>query len=176
MSDERRWEPLAMADFFVLGMVGTCQAFALGVCVHLIRWRKWPPYVTKNVDMVIIMTFAGFAWTFATAVETGLIKRSEGDFLANCYFEPADAAPTFPTSTLQDPGAATVDCRPHTPAAVHPGPRTVLLRSNCQLLQHLEGRDAGGVGHGRCRILRYIMPLACVCPSAEGCPETVQRI
>ncbi|CAM9372968.1 unnamed protein product [Ectocarpus fasciculatus] len=87
MSDERRWEPLAMADFFVLGMVGTCQAFALGVCVHLIRWRKWPPYVTKNVDMVIIMTFAGFAWTFATAVETGLIKRSEGDFLANCYFE-----------------------------------------------------------------------------------------
>ncbi|CAN0228913.1 unnamed protein product, partial [Ectocarpus fasciculatus] len=32
-------------------------------------------------------TFAGFAWTFATAVTTGLIQRSEGDFLAHCYFE-----------------------------------------------------------------------------------------
>ncbi|CAN0106221.1 unnamed protein product [Ectocarpus fasciculatus] len=89
MSDEQPepWEPLTMADFLILGMVGTCQAFALGVCIHLIRWRKWPPYVTKNVDIVIIMTFAGFAWTFATAASSGLFQRSKGDFLANCYFE-----------------------------------------------------------------------------------------
>ncbi|CAN0088475.1 unnamed protein product [Ectocarpus sp. 12 AP-2014] len=87
MSDEEPWEPLTFADYVMLGMVGTFQAFALGVCIHLIRWRKWPPYVTKNVDIVIIMTLAGFAWTFASALETGLIERNEGDFLANCYFE-----------------------------------------------------------------------------------------
>ncbi|CAM9864575.1 unnamed protein product [Ectocarpus sp. 6 AP-2014] len=87
MSDEEPWEPLTFVDYAMLGMVGAFQAFALGVCIHLIRWRKWPPYVTKNVDIVIIMTLAGFAWTFASALETGIIERSEGDFLANCYFE-----------------------------------------------------------------------------------------
>ncbi|CBJ31524.1 similar to regulator of G-protein signaling 16 [Ectocarpus siliculosus] len=87
MSDEEPWEPLTFVDYVMLGMVGAFQAFALGVCIHLIRWRKWPPYVTKNVDIVIIMTLAGFAWTFASALETGIIERSEGDFLANCYFE-----------------------------------------------------------------------------------------
>ncbi|CAN0019425.1 unnamed protein product [Ectocarpus sp. 12 AP-2014] len=55
MSDEEPWEPLTMADYLMLGIVGTFQAFALGVCIHLFRWRKWPPYVTKNVDIVIIM-------------------------------------------------------------------------------------------------------------------------
>ncbi|CAM9864306.1 unnamed protein product [Ectocarpus sp. 6 AP-2014] len=55
MSDEEPWEPLGMADYLMLGIVGTFQAFALGVCIHLFRWRKWPPYVTKNVDIVIIM-------------------------------------------------------------------------------------------------------------------------
>ncbi|CAM9296984.1 unnamed protein product, partial [Ectocarpus sp. 8 AP-2014] len=100
MSDEEPWEPLTMADYLMLGIVGTFQAFALGVCIHLFRWRKWPPYVTKNVDIVIVMvecsevagfhagiqrtsiyphlvlvTFAGFAWTFAGALENGLIRR-----------------------------------------------------------------------------------------------------
>ncbi|CAM9832099.1 unnamed protein product [Ectocarpus sp. 12 AP-2014] len=87
MSDEEPWEPLTMADYPMLGIVGTFQAFALGVCIHLFRWRKWPPYVTKNVDIVIIMTFAGFAWTFAGALENGLIRRSEGDILAKCPLE-----------------------------------------------------------------------------------------
>ncbi|CAM9864710.1 unnamed protein product [Ectocarpus sp. 6 AP-2014] len=97
MPDEEPWEPLAFVDYLMLGIVCTFQAFALGVCIHLIRWRKWPPYVTKNVDIVIIMTFAGFAWTFAAAVGHGIIQRSEDDFLANCYFESTDAVPTCPT-------------------------------------------------------------------------------
>ncbi|CAM9705339.1 unnamed protein product [Ectocarpus fasciculatus] len=87
MSDEEAWEPLTMVDYLMLGIVGTFQAFALGVCVHLFVWRKWPPYVTKNVEIVIIMTLAGFAWTFAGALENGLIRRSEGDILAKCYLE-----------------------------------------------------------------------------------------
>ncbi|CAM9736692.1 unnamed protein product, partial [Ectocarpus sp. 8 AP-2014] len=69
MSDEELWEPLTMVDYLMLGIVGTFQALALGVCVHLFLWRNWPPYVTKNVDIVIIMTFAGFAWTFANALD-----------------------------------------------------------------------------------------------------------
>lgn len=55
MSDEEVWEPLTMVDYIMLGFVGTAQAFALGVCVHLLSWRNWPPYVTKNVDIVIVM-------------------------------------------------------------------------------------------------------------------------
>ncbi|CAM9451135.1 unnamed protein product, partial [Ectocarpus sp. 4 AP-2014] len=87
MSDEEPWEPLTFVDYLMLGMVGTFQAVALGMCIHLIRWRKWPPYVTKNVDIVIIMTLAGFAWTFASALQSGLIPRNEGDFLAICYID-----------------------------------------------------------------------------------------
>ncbi|CBJ31531.1 signal transducer, putative [Ectocarpus siliculosus] len=87
MSDEEVWEPLTMVDYIMLGFVGTVQAFALGVCVHLLCWRNWPPYVTKNVDIVIIMTFGGFGWTIAGALDNGLIRRSEGDILAKCYLE-----------------------------------------------------------------------------------------
>ncbi|CBJ31530.1 hypothetical protein Esi_0262_0022 [Ectocarpus siliculosus] len=87
MSDEEVWEPLTMVDYTMLGFVGTVQAFALGVCVHLLIWRNWPPYVTKNVDIVIVMTFAGFAWTIAGALENGLIRRTEGDILAKCPLE-----------------------------------------------------------------------------------------
>ncbi len=32
-------------------------------------------------------TLAGFAWTFAKALETGLIRRSQSDLLACCYLE-----------------------------------------------------------------------------------------
>ncbi|CAB1105051.1 unnamed protein product [Ectocarpus sp. CCAP 1310/34] len=55
MSDKEVWEPLAMVDYIMLGFVGTVQTFALGVCIHLLSWRHWPPYVTKNVDIVIVM-------------------------------------------------------------------------------------------------------------------------
>lgn len=54
MSVNQPWEPLGMLDYFVLGMVSTFQLVALGVCVHLVKCRKWPPYLTKNVDVVII--------------------------------------------------------------------------------------------------------------------------
>lgn len=27
---------------------------SLVMCVHLFRWRNWPPYVTKSVNLVII--------------------------------------------------------------------------------------------------------------------------
>lgn len=55
MLNAEPWEPLTMVDYLMLGIVGTFQALALGVCVHLFVWRNWPPYVTKNVDIVIIM-------------------------------------------------------------------------------------------------------------------------
>ncbi|CAM9384392.1 unnamed protein product [Ectocarpus fasciculatus] len=87
MLDEDPWQPLTMVDYFMLGIVGTFQAFALGVCIHLFAWRHWPPYVTKNVDIVIIMTFAGFAWTFANALDVGFVQRSEGDILAECSLQ-----------------------------------------------------------------------------------------
>lgn len=52
---EPAWEPLGSVDYLMLGVVGMLQAIALGVCVHLIKWRKWPPYLVKNVDIVILM-------------------------------------------------------------------------------------------------------------------------
>ena len=48
------WEPLSSVDYFMLGLVGTFQAAALLVCAHLIWYRRWPPYVTKNVNIVVI--------------------------------------------------------------------------------------------------------------------------
>lgn len=54
MTEDEVWEPLSTPDFWVLGFVATFQTVALLVCAHLLRWRKWPPYVTKNVDVVII--------------------------------------------------------------------------------------------------------------------------
>lgn len=53
MPESQPWEPLAFLDFFLLGVVGTFQLVALGVCIHLVVHRKWPPYVTKNVDVVV---------------------------------------------------------------------------------------------------------------------------
>ncbi|CBJ28889.1 hypothetical protein Esi_0123_0031 [Ectocarpus siliculosus] len=87
MSDNQPWEPLGMLDFFVLGMVSTFQLVALGVCAHLVKWRKWPPYLTKNVDVVIISTFAGILWTATKAIEVGFVRRRAGDLLAACDFE-----------------------------------------------------------------------------------------
>ncbi len=53
MPENQPWEPLAFPDFFLLGAVGTFQLVALGVCIHLVVHRKWPPYVTKNVNLVV---------------------------------------------------------------------------------------------------------------------------
>ncbi|CAM9258459.1 unnamed protein product [Scytosiphon promiscuus] len=87
MATTEPWQPLGLLDFFVVGMVSTFQVAAFGVCIHLVQWRKWPPYVTKNVNVVIISTFAGILWTAAKAIEVGFIRRSAGDVLAACDFE-----------------------------------------------------------------------------------------
>lgn len=80
------WEPLSVVDFCVLGLVGTFQAFAVLVCVHLIWWRTWPPYVTKNVDLVAISTISGVLWMIAIAL-TKFVRREKGDILAACDFD-----------------------------------------------------------------------------------------
>eukprot|EP00903_Cladosiphon_okamuranus_P006660 g6502.t2 len=84
---DQPWEPLSLVDLFILGMVGTFQLVALVVCIHLVRWRKWPPYLTKNVDVVIISTFAGILWTGTKAIEVGFVRRRVGDILAACDLE-----------------------------------------------------------------------------------------
>lgn len=80
------WEPLSVVDAVILALVGTLQGLALLICVHLIRWRKWPPYVTKNVTLVVISTVSGVLWTVAVYLNTGFIRRQEGDILAACDF------------------------------------------------------------------------------------------
>lgn len=42
----------------LLGFIGALQVLSLLMCVHLLRWRKWPPYVTKNVSLVVITVSA----------------------------------------------------------------------------------------------------------------------
>lgn len=59
------WEPLSSVDFGILGFVATFQAAALLVCVHLLWWRKWPPYVTKNVNLVVIAVSVSTSLTAA---------------------------------------------------------------------------------------------------------------
>ena len=81
------WEPLSVVDVSLLGLVGTFQAFAVLICVHLICCRKWPPYVTKNVDLVVTSAVAGALSTIAVAISFGFFRREQGDFLASCNFE-----------------------------------------------------------------------------------------
>lgn len=81
------WESLSVVDVSIIGLIGTLQAFALLVCVHLIQWRKWPPYVTKSPGLVVVATVSGVLWTFAIAVSHGFIEREKGDVLAACDFE-----------------------------------------------------------------------------------------
>eukprot|EP00904_Undaria_pinnatifida_P012481 jgi/Undpi1/8363/HiC_scaffold_25.g10831.m1 len=57
------------------------------ICVHLLWCRRWPPYVTKNVNLVVIATFSGVLWTLAMANSTGFWRRHSGDVLAACDFE-----------------------------------------------------------------------------------------
>ena len=85
--DSEPWEPLSVVDVTVLGLVGTFQAIALLICVHLVRWRKWPPYITKNVDLVVTSAVAGALSTIAVAISFGFFRREQGDFLASCNFE-----------------------------------------------------------------------------------------
>ncbi|CAN0465169.1 unnamed protein product, partial [Hapterophycus canaliculatus] len=68
-------------------MVSTSQVAALGARIHLVQWRAWPPYLTKNVNVVIISTLSGILWTGAKAIEVGFFRRSAGDVLAACDFE-----------------------------------------------------------------------------------------
>lgn len=78
---------LSRVDGILVGLVGTWQAFALLICVHLIWCRKWPPYVTKNVALVVIATVSGVLWTVATYLSRGFVSREKGDILANCALE-----------------------------------------------------------------------------------------
>lgn len=87
------WETLSLVDFIILGLVSTLQAFTFAICVHLIRWRKWPPYITKNVDLVITSAVSGILWTITKAVANGFARREEGDILAACDFEVSISAP-----------------------------------------------------------------------------------
>eukprot|EP00903_Cladosiphon_okamuranus_P006656 g6499.t1 len=81
------WDPLSAVDIGILGLIGTLQAFALLICVHLLRWRKWPPYVTKSPILVVIATVSGVLWWVSMAIASGFIEREEGDILAACDFE-----------------------------------------------------------------------------------------
>ncbi|CAM9739286.1 unnamed protein product, partial [Ectocarpus fasciculatus] len=81
------WEPLSAPDFWVVGFVVAFQTVSLLVCVHLVRWRNWPPYIIKNVDIVIISTISGVLWNVAMAISAGYIRRERGDVLADCGFE-----------------------------------------------------------------------------------------
>ncbi|CAM9480659.1 unnamed protein product, partial [Ascophyllum nodosum] len=81
------WEPLSSVDFTLVGSVGFLQAIAVGICVHLLWWRRWPPYVTKNVNLVVISTISGVLWTFTMAITRGYVRRRTGDLLAVCDFE-----------------------------------------------------------------------------------------
>ena len=78
---------LSRVDGILVGLVGTWQALALLICVHLIWCRKWPPYVTKNVALVVIATVSGVLWTVATYLSRGFVSREKGDILANCALE-----------------------------------------------------------------------------------------
>lgn len=88
------WESLSVVDVSIVGLIGTLQVFALLVCVHLLRWRKWPPYVTKSPGLVVVATVSGVLWTFAVAVSHGFIERDKGDVLAACDFEVCNSSTT----------------------------------------------------------------------------------
>lgn len=78
---------LYRVDGILVGLVGTWQAFALLICAHLIWCRQWPPYITKNVTLVVIATVSGVLWTVATYLSRGFVNREKGDILANCGLE-----------------------------------------------------------------------------------------
>ncbi|CAM9276032.1 unnamed protein product, partial [Pylaiella littoralis] len=84
---ENVWKPLSAVDYSLLGFIGALQVLSLLMCVHLLRWRKWPPYVTKNVSLVVITTVSGVLWTLAMALSCGFFRRREGDLLAACDLE-----------------------------------------------------------------------------------------
>lgn len=75
VGEEREWEPLSTPDYAVLAFAGTWQVFALAVCVHLLVNRHWPPYVTKNVTLVII-TVSSVGFEFCNTTQSGLEHSS----------------------------------------------------------------------------------------------------
>lgn len=46
------WQPLHTTDYVMLALSAVHQVFMLAVVVHLVWRRDWPPYVTKNVNLV----------------------------------------------------------------------------------------------------------------------------
>lgn len=46
---------LTSADYIVIAIVASMQLVSFFVSVHLWWWRHWPPYVVKNINLVIIM-------------------------------------------------------------------------------------------------------------------------
>ena len=64
------WEPLSSADYAVLTVVAFCQTVALAMCVHLLWCRKWPPYITKSVGLVVVSVS-----TFAVATFHSLLTN-----------------------------------------------------------------------------------------------------
>lgn len=44
-------------DYAMLGFTAMHQLITLGVVVHLVWRRDWPPYVTKNVTLVSSFSF-----------------------------------------------------------------------------------------------------------------------
>lgn len=46
------WKSLSWPDYSMLGFTAIHQLILLAVVVHLVRKRDWPPYVTKNVNLV----------------------------------------------------------------------------------------------------------------------------
>lgn len=62
--DGRDWMPLKGVDYCMLVLVSTCQVFALAVCLHLFLNRHWPPYVTKNVTLVIVTVRTNYFFTY----------------------------------------------------------------------------------------------------------------
>ncbi|CAM9758034.1 unnamed protein product [Ascophyllum nodosum] len=81
------WEPLSSADYAVLTVVAFCQTVALAMCVHLLWCRKWPPYITKSVGLVVVSTCSGVLWGATLFIHYGYFRREEEDILAECDFE-----------------------------------------------------------------------------------------
>lgn len=89
------WQPLSSVDFMLLGFVSIFQLQALVICFHLIWCRKWPPYVTKNVILVVIsVSYHGPHWAWLrSAVQCLLVfliaLREARERLIHCWRGPA---------------------------------------------------------------------------------------
>ncbi|CAN0043469.1 unnamed protein product [Choristocarpus tenellus] len=87
LEGEREWLPLTSGDHAVLGITIGYQLVVLVTVAHLLWWRDWPPYVTKNIAIICFTGVAGVIAYFGALVAYGVIDRQEDDFLANCAVE-----------------------------------------------------------------------------------------